>query len=214
MTARRLAGWAAVTAAIALAAFLALLAADVLRWRGHLEEADLRTGSGAADSELWIADTRLPGDPAATLLEVDDDVAFRRALRLFRLGNPRRPARNQSDLNVRLAADARLAEVADSDPSPAIRSRAAMLRGLLSLEAARGEPLRAQTLLRRALADLRSAIRLDDRNADAKYDLELVLRLLRTVEEESPPGSGQGQQQQRGQGQGQGAGTSGSGSGF
>jgi hypothetical protein len=192
----------------AVAALLTILAADVLRWRGHVERADFRVGSGS--TRIWTPDTRLPGDPAADLLAVDDDVQFRRALQLFRLGNPRRPARNQHDLNLRLAADSRLADVAETHPSAPIRSRAAMLRGLLALETARGEPLRAETNLRRALTELRTAIRLDDRNTDAKYDLELVMRLLRTVEEESP-GSNEG----RGGGsEGQGAGSSPSSSGF
>jgi hypothetical protein len=159
---------------------------------------------------MWLADTRIPGDPAGDLLDVGDDVAFRRALQLFRLGNPGRPARTQHDLNVRLAADSRLADVSEADPSAAIRSRAAMLRGILSLESARGEPLRASIHLRRALGELKTAIKLDDGNADAKYDLELVLRLIRVVEEETP----QGQQSQRGNSQGQGAGSSQSSSGF
>lgn len=209
MSGRRWIGWAAVVAMFALAAFLTVLAADVLRWRGQIEEADLRPRS--TNTRIWTADTRLPGDPAAKLLAVDDDVRFRRALQLFRLSNPRRPARNQHDLNLRLAADARLAEVAENHPSSSARSRAAMLRGILALETARGEPLRAETNLRRALSELRNAIRLDDRNTDAKYDLELVMRLLRTVEEESP-GSDEGGQ--RGGDEGQGAGSSPSSSGF
>ena len=212
MTGRRLAGWAAVALALALAAALAVLAADVLRWRGHLEEAELRVGRAPADTGIWVPDTRLPGDPAARLLAVDDDVRFRQALQLFRLGNPRRPARNQDDLNRRLAADGRLADVADADTTAETRSRAALLRGILALEAARGEPLRASTLLRRSLGELRTAIRLDDANADAKYDLELVMRLLRTIEEESP--GSQGQERQRGGSEGQGAGSSQSSSGF
>jgi hypothetical protein len=209
MTARRAVGWAAVAALFAGAAFLTLLAADVLRWRGHIEEADFRVRSG--NTRIWTADTRLPRDPAAKLLAVADDVQFRRALQLFRLGNPRRPARNQHDLNLRLAADSRLADVAEGHPSASVRSRAAMLRGLLALETARGEPLRAETSLRRALTELRTAIRLDDRNTDAKYDLELVMRLLRTVEEESP---GAQSERQRGGSDDQGAGSSESGSGF
>jgi hypothetical protein len=208
VTARRWIGWAAVVALLALAAFLIVLAADVLRWRGHIEEADFRVRSG--NTRIWTADTRLPRDPAAQLLAVDDDVRFRRALQVFRLSNPRRPARNQHDLNLRLAADGQLADVAENHPSPSIRSRASMLRGLLALETARGEPLRAATNLRRALSELRNAIQLDDRNTDAKYDLELVMRLLRTVEEESP-GSDEGQ---RGGDEGQGAGSSPSSSGF
>ena len=208
MTARRAIGWAAVAAMFAAAAFLTVLAADVLRWRGHIERADLRVGSGS--TQIWRADERVPGDLASRLLAVDDDVQFRRALQLFRLGNPRRPARNQHDLNVRLAADARLADVAETHPDAAIRSRAAMLRGLLALETARGEPLRADVNLRRALTELRNAIKLDGGNTDAKYDLELVMRLLRAVEEESPGG----QQGGGGGDEGQGAGSSPSSSGF
>ena len=208
MSGRRLVGWVAFVAMIAVAAFLTVLAADVLSWRGHIEHADFRAGLGRTN--IWRADTRLPRDPAGKLLEVDDDVRFRTALQLFRLGNPRRPARNQHDLNLRLAADARLADVAELNPSMTLRSRAAMLRGLLALETARGEPLRAETSLRRALTELRTAIKLDDRNTDAKYDLELVMRLLRTVEEESPGSQGQ----QRGGSNGQGSGSSPSSSGF
>lgn len=210
MTGRRLAGWVVVAAALALAAFLGVLAADVLRWRGHIEAADFRASRSPASTKVWIADTRLPRDPAARLLRVKDDVAFRRALQLFRLGNPRRPARTQHDLNIRLAADSRLADVAEADPSAEIRSRAAMLRGILSLESARGESLRASVHLRRALTELKSAIKLDDGNGDAKYDLELVLRLIRVVEEENPGGQGR----QRGDSQSQGAGSSQSSSGF
>ena len=210
MSARRALGWAAVAAMFALAVVLTLLAADVLRWRGHIERADLRILAGGG--QIWTADTRLPGDPAADLLAVHDDVQFRRALQLFRFGNPRRPARNQEDLNIRMAADTRLADVAEDHPDAPVRSRAAMLRGLLALETARGEPLEAETNLRRALTELRTAIRLDDGNADAKYDLELVMRLLRTVEEESPGSGGGGRQ--RGGSQGQGAGSSEGSSGF
>jgi hypothetical protein len=208
VSARRILGWVAVASLFALAAVLTVLAADVLRWRGHLERADFRVLSGS--TRIWTADTRLPGDPAAELLDVEDDAAFRRALQLFRLSNPRRPARNQHDLNLRLVADSRLADVVEAHRSAPIRSRAAMLRGLLALETARGEPLRAETSLRRALSELRTAIRLDDRNTDAKYDLELVMRLLRTVEEESPGGS----EAQSGGTEGQGAGSSPSSSGF
>ena len=209
MSGRRWIGWAAVVVLLVLAAFLTVLAADVLRWRGHIEEADFRARGG--NTRIWTPDMRLPRDPAAKLLGVDDDVQFRRALQLFRLSNPRRPARNQHDLNLRLAADARLADVAENHSSAVLRSRAATLRGVLALETARGEPLRAETNLRRALSELRNAIQLDDGNADAKYDLELVMRLLRTVQEESPGSDDQGQ---RGGDEGQGAGSSPESSGF
>jgi hypothetical protein len=207
---RRAAGWFAVLGALALAAVLTALAVDVLRWRGHLEEADLRRASAPANTDLWLADTVLPSDPARDLLALEDDVAFRAALQRFRLGRPGFAPRNQGELAVRAQADLQLSDVALADPSDGVKSRAETLRGILALEEARLDSTTASTALRRSLALLRRAIRLDDSNSDAKYDLELVIRLIRTGEEESP-GS---QSRQRGGRQGQGAGSSRPGSGF
>ncbi|HZO49761.1 MAG TPA: hypothetical protein VFB26_06410 [Gaiellaceae bacterium] len=59
----------------------------------------------------------------------------------------------------------------------AARSRAANLRAALQLQDAALDPPRAQALLAAALHDLRTAIRLDQANEDAKFNLELVLTL-------------------------------------
>jgi hypothetical protein len=208
----RVLGWLAVLAALVLAAFLAVLAVDVLRWRGHLEEADVRRAGSPGNTELWVAETVLPSDPARSLLALDDDVAVRAALQTFRLGRPGFPARNQGELAVRAQADLRLSDVARDDPGVDVRSRAEMLRGILALEEARVDQTTASAALRRSLTQLRRAIRLDDANSDAKYDLELVLRLIRSTEEERPPGSRESRR--RGGSQGQGAGSSREGAGF
>ena len=208
----RLLGLAAAVLALALAAFLAVLAADVLRWRGHLQRADVRRRSEPANTRIWIADTRLPGDPARRLLGLSDDLAVRRALQRFRLGRIASPARDQHDLALRAQADFELARVAESDPRAEVRSRATMLRGIIALEEARGNQLQAPVALRRAVAELRTAIQLDDGNSDAKYDLELVLRLIRLTQEENPPE--QGRRGQRGSSQGSGASSNQTGTGF
>jgi hypothetical protein len=214
VSARRLLGLAGALLALVLAAFLAVLAADVLRWRGELEAADVRRLDEPANTWLWVPDTRLPSDPAERLLGLGDDVAVRRALQRFRLSRPDQPARDQHDLAVRAQTDSELARLLEGDPRPAVQSKAAMLRGILALEEARAaDQIQAPVSLRRALTELRRAISLDDANEDAKYDLELVLRLIRATEEPNPDEE-QGRDRRRGRSQGSGAGSNQNGSGF
>jgi hypothetical protein len=70
--------------------------------------------------------------------------------------------------------------VAGSGP-PEVRSRAAMLAGLLRIRNATADPGQSRELLNDATASLRWAIRLDRRNDDAAYDLELLLAQGRAV---------------------------------
>jgi hypothetical protein len=210
VTARRWIGLAAIVLALAAAAFLAVLAADVLSWRGQLQRADLRFNAVPGDIRVWEPGTRLPTSWSRALLGLSDDVAFRRALQRFRLGRPGEPARDAHDVAVRSEADLALRNLADSDGNATRRSRALLLSGVLQLEDARSNGPRAAASLRRALDELRAAIRIDPQNEDAKYDLELVLRLLRST-------GGQGEQQQQGprpSGGGRGAGSSSNQSGF
>jgi hypothetical protein len=210
LSGRRALGFAAMVVALAAAAFLAVLAADVLRWRGQLQRADLRFRAVPGDTRVWEPDTRLPVSWSRGLLGLSDDVAFRRALQRFRLGRPGEPARDAHDVAVRSEADLALRGVADDETSPDRRSRALLLSGVLQLEDARGNGPRGGASLRRALDSFRGAIRTDPANEDAKYDLELVLRLIQS-------GGGQGQQRQHGprpSGGGRGAGSSTNQSGF
>jgi hypothetical protein len=207
---RRALGFAAIVVALVAAAFLAVLAADVLRWRGQLQRADLRFRGVPGDTRVWEPDTRLPVAWSRGLLGLSDDVAFRRALQQFRLGRPGEPARDAHDVAVRSEADLALRSAADAESNAERRSRALLLSGVLQLEDARGNGPRAGASLRRALDSFRAAIRTDPGNEDAKYDLELVLRLLQS-------GAGSGQQQQQGprpSGGGRGAGSSTNQSGF
>ncbi len=68
----------------ALSAILLLLALDVQRWREALSAGDVlyRVSPGASD---WQPDARVPLGVAEGLVDVEDDVEFRLALRAFRL---------------------------------------------------------------------------------------------------------------------------------
>ncbi|MDQ5822257.1 MAG: hypothetical protein M3540_12530 [Actinomycetota bacterium] len=212
MTSRRLLLAAGISLAVAAAAFLAVLALDVLRWRGELERADVRSRVAIAQPGLWTIDTTLPSGLSEGALGLEDDIAFRRALQRFRLGRPTETPRNQQQLAVRAQASVQLARVVRTDSDAERRSRAATLRGILTFEEARGDPAHAGARLRESLGQFREAILLDPGNEIAKFDLELALRQLQSTEEEA-----QGRARRpapRGQSQGSGAGASSNQTGF
>ena len=84
------------------------------------------------------------------------------------------------------------------------------MRGAVSFEEARLGGDQPTIFLRRSLTAFREAIRIDPTNEDAKYDLELVLRLLETVSGDTSGGTGA----QRGNVTARGAGSGSSGTGF
>jgi hypothetical protein len=206
---RRALGVAGVVALVAGAAVLAVLAVDVLRWRGQLEEADMRFAARSGTIGMWEPDAWLPG-VTRSLLAVDDDLAFRRAVQRFRLSQPREPERTLRDAARRSQAESDLARIGRTDPSAEHRSLAATLRGALALEEARNAGPQTGLFLRRSYAGFRDAVRLDGSNEDAKFDLELVIELLKTLQDQSGAGAGG----RRGSVQASGAGAASSGSGF
>jgi hypothetical protein len=209
-------GFAGVVVLLALAVFLAVLAIDVLRWRGHLERADVALASGQGESALRDPAMRLPSGLSHRLLDVDDDVAFRRAVERFRQSNPRRPPRDQREASLRSRAETELARIGRNESNTARRSLLSTLRGVLALEDARAQFARFQqrqggVFVRRSLASFREAVRLDESNQDAKFNLELVLGLLRSAQ--TGDGNGEGGTR-RGDPVASGAGAASAGSGY
>ena len=177
-------------AAVALAVLFAALAIDVLRWQRHLDESDLRFALATGTADTWTPDTVLPVRVSQNVLRVDDDVAFRRALMRFRLSQPRKPLQQFSDITLRSAAESSIATAARLDPGAEQRALLANLRGVLALEEARGVQLQQGVLLRRAAVNFRDAIGFDRDFEDAKFNLELALRLLQRSGAESGGGGG------------------------
>jgi hypothetical protein len=196
--------------AVAVAAFLVVLGIDVLRWRGDVKHADLRYEARAGERDMWRSDTWLPERLSRDLLDVDEDVQYREVLQQFALARVRQPPRDQRDLAKRGAVETELSRLGEQSLGPERLGMIANLSGALSFEEARFDEGQRATFLRRSLAEFREAIKHDPANEDAKYNLELVLRLIQSVENESGAGGGGA----RGDTQASGAGAATSGSGY
>jgi hypothetical protein len=168
-------------ALVVVGLLLAVAAVDALRWRGLVDRDDVAFDRAHGRAGLWRADALLPGDPVQRLIGIRDDLAYRRALQRWVLARPGQEARNQHDLTLRADADAQLTLVAEAGATAETRSRAATLRGVLALEEARSSGPRGGAAIARSVDQFRTAIKLDPTNSQAKYDLELVLRLARSA---------------------------------
>jgi hypothetical protein len=167
-------GFAAALALLVLAGATALLASDVRAWQRAL--------AGDDDS----ARTHIPYSLAEHALGVQDDLAARRAVALFRktVGVEQRLDNGTQVQAQRGRAEAALAEVARG--SNKVRaSQAETLLGVLIFTdlAPRDNPVAAPTgpapdQVHEAVASFQNAVRDDPGNVTAKYDLELLIRTL------------------------------------
>jgi hypothetical protein len=169
---------AAAALAIVLAAALVLVAADVRRWRATMRADDLAFGAGANPS--WNARELLPFGISGRVLAVGDDQALRRAMVLFRRA-PGARAAIEPGFARRARDDAELALAQAADQSRGAQaSQAQDLLGVLAFsDSTSGGAGGRASPAERSIAAFETAIRLDRDNASAKYNLELVLRLVR-----------------------------------
>ena len=192
-------------AAFAAALVLALLAADVRTWRDTMRAGDLRfrLDSGPAG---WDTGTVLPSGVSRRLLAVDDDRELRQAVAAFRAAE--RAQGSFVRRHARGEAEAALASAAAQRGERGQASQASDLLGVLAFDdATTGQG--AAPPAERSLAAFQNAVRLDTGNAAAKYNLELLLRLLEARGQRIGPNPSPGP---RGSGQrGAGSGTPGRG---
>lgn len=161
---------------------LLLLALDAHTWRTTVAQDDLRFRALPAHRGLWKPPTSLPGDPASALLGTGDTMAYRRALQLFwysRIGS--NPEERQDLPTLRAEAQQRLQDLTDRGLSAHERSYAANLLGVLvvTTPASAQDKGAIEQILKRAAGYFQQAIRVDGGNADAKLNLELVLRVTK-----------------------------------
>ena len=144
----------------------------------------------------------MPGDPARSLLGIDDDLALRKAVRSLQLSRLSSRAHFKPQLIVQRAdAEARLQTLASGGGDRKQRSRAAELLGVLQLASPTNNPQQRSAFLLKAVANLQKAIQLDPSNDEAKYNLEVVLRRragVQTVQGGPTPNPSSGQGQSRG----------------
>lgn len=192
-----------------LAVLVVLVAIDVGRWHSALARGDLAYAQRPLARYPWHVSTVLPQGVGRSVLGVDDDLTYRRGVRLFRLSNPRRAEFGQETLAVRAAAQTQLIRAVRTDGDPLRRSREANLLGaLFFVTTVSGTTARERYgFYQGAIANFETALRLDPDNEDAKFNLELAI-----LREPSPEVAGKGTGNQKGkQGKGAGAGTQGTG---
>lgn len=193
-----------------LAVVAVLLAVDVGRWHAAIAAGDLRYSQRPLGPYPWHVAPIVPFGLGRRLLGVDDDLAYRRGVRLFRLGNPRLGNFGQDTLAVRSAAQSQLTHAVRSDHDRTRASREANLLGALFLVTTVSGTTTSErfAFYQGAIANFATALRLDPDNDDAKYNLELAL-----LREPSPEVTGHGSGSQKGT-QGRGAGIAGQGAGY
>lgn len=175
---------------LGLAALALLLARDVWLWDKAIHDADARAQVLPIGSSSWAAGTLLPGDPARSLLGIDDDLAFRRLyVRGAALASASAPA---SGTSPRSLVESELGRVSRTDSDDAVASAAANLLGVLFFTDP-DDPENSPA--ERAVGAFQDAVLLDPENASAKANLELILRQLSSNElkgRSSPGGGDQG----------------------
>jgi hypothetical protein len=162
---------------LALAVIAALVARDAAAVQRAFDRSDLAFEAQPAAERLWRIDARMPFVEQG--LAIEDDLMYRRALRAFAVDARR--AENPYDFSrpaFRAEAQATLGSAEESELAAPLRSKAAMLQGVLTFEESIADPVNGPTLMGRAQADFTRAVRIDPSNEEAKYNLEFLLRLM------------------------------------
>jgi hypothetical protein len=171
------------TAVVSLAAavLLILLAVDVGSWNTAFARDDVRFKFAPTRSDLWKPREIVPFHAAKRLLSIDDDLFYRDTLRRFYLARPHANKWAATNIDeLRSEATVALASYIRDGKDQRRRSQAANLLGILGLGlAATDDPGQRLRFLLFASRSFRGALTMDDANEDAKFNLELTLRLLR-----------------------------------
>ena len=163
--------------ALVAAAALAVFASDVLGASSTMKRDDLRFGVTPDARGLWKVEGRTPS--LKGIMGLEDDLAWRVAAQRFQLSRARAniaydPSRNAT----RASTQAGLASAETHVLTRRQASALANFSAILAYEEAVGDPQNGPQLLRRSNDEFRRAIRLDPANAEAKFNLELLLQLL------------------------------------
>ena len=175
-------------ACLTVAALLLLFAADVREWGKRMAADDLRFAANPVPASLWRPRELAPFGLARGALGIDDDIHYRRAIKLFRLGRPLESLYGKLNAALRAQAQISLAEVSESGRDRVRRSQAANLLGILSFSLAVRDPSLTTTFLENAVASFRDAMALDESNVDARFNLEYALYQLKGGEDPLPKG--------------------------
>ena len=197
--------------AAGVAVVLLLLALDARSWKTTVARDDLRFRALPTHTDLWRPSTVLPGDPASFLIGTGSTVQYRRGLQYFWFSHVgSNPEVRQDAPTLRADAQDKLQHLMNTGPNVHQRSAAANLLGVLvvTTPSIANDPKAITQTLTRSAEYFQEAIAIDPSNANAKENLELVLRLTR-------PGKGRiGNDARSGYGFGKGQGIGNQGGGY
>jgi hypothetical protein len=175
--------------AVGVAVLVLLLAVDLRRYERALAADDAAFRVDPARESLWEPPQIVPFGAARGLLGVGEQVAYRKAMRLFILGRPRLNVleTTPSIQAYRSEATTALWRLARRDGVARRRSGELNMVGVLDLvSAGPSDPVAWLRALVRASGSFRRAIVADERAAeDAKFNLEVTLRLIQAVRSNS-----------------------------
>jgi hypothetical protein len=171
------------------AVVLVLLAIDARAWSSRFPADDLRYRRDASAPKLWSIGELSPFGLDRKLLGIGDDLAYRRALREFRLGRPLEPVFTTAATTHRVQAQIALTDVVATPRHATRASQAANLLGVLGFAMATQDVGQRATFLNNAITAFREAIALDPTNDDALFNLEYALDQLKGSGEQQAGGS-------------------------
>jgi hypothetical protein len=170
-------------AALAIAGALALFASDVLAAQSTLKRDDLRFRVSPDARGLWKVEGRTPS--LKSVLQVEDDLAWRLAAQRFQLSRARANiAYDPTRTSSRAETQAGLASAETYELTPQQASALANFSGILAYEEAVGDPQNGPILVRKSADEFRRAARLNGANEEAKFNLELLLQLLESDDQQ------------------------------
>jgi hypothetical protein len=187
MTRRRWILLGAAAVCLVLAAFAAMAARDAGEWRTAFRTGDVEAASTALNaSPSWSVGELVPFGITRGILGVNDDLAFRRSVALFRRAHTGIPSFDTGleGTALRVQAEAQLAREIRADKNPAQAAAAANLLGVLVVVDST-IPGGASTPIERAIFQFQDAIHLDSSNEEAKKNLELIYQLTAPPNSES-----------------------------
>jgi hypothetical protein len=170
------------------AVFLLLFAIDARDWGKRIASDDLRFTANPSPKSLWHPTEVAPFGLARNVLGINDDVKYREAVRLYRLGRPLENLTQREFESLRAQAQVALSDV-EASGDPVRRSQAANMLGVLDLSLAVRDSTLATTFLADAIGNFRDAMALDDSNADARFNLEFTMYELKSGEDQLPKGT-------------------------
>jgi hypothetical protein len=164
---------------VPVAIALMLFAVDVLRVTGSVTQDDVRfQARPSLPSGLFDDPDFLPGGLASKVVGLEDDLRYRRAAWLYARANPSNTSVYLSPAQeaLRASLEPKLIDASRAENDPHRRSRLLNLLGVVAMSRYAGDPGDRSNTVRAAIDSFTNAVKTDPDNADAKFNLEIVLR--------------------------------------